>query len=275
MKSTVVPGTTEECVRPILESASGKTCGVDFGLGMNPEFLREGEAVSDFQHPDRIVLGAIDDRTFDTMARMYAAFTEAPIIRTNVRTAEMIKYASNALFATLISFSNEIGNFCAVEPGVDALDVMSAVHSDRRITTTTPDGSRVVPGLTSYLKAGCGFGGSCFPKDVRALIAWGADRHRPARLLRAVLETNEKQPAEVVDLLKKHFADLRELRVAVLGLASSQAPTISASLLLCASSLVCWPKAQRSLPMTRLPPRQRACSSTHRVSVTPRHSSRR
>ena len=219
VKSTVVPGTTEECVRPILESASGQTCGVDFGLGMNPEFLREGEAVSDFQHPDRIVLGAIDDRTFDTMARMYDAFTDAPIIRTNVRTAEMIKYASNALFATLISFSNEIGNFCAVEPGVDALDVMAAVHADRRITTTTPDGSRIVPALTSYLKAGCGFGGSCFPKDVRALIAWGADRSRPARLLSAVLETNEEQPAEVLDLLKKHFTDLRELRVAVLGLA--------------------------------------------------------
>src|SRR5688572_1295799 len=171
VKSTVVPGTTEECVGPILERASGKRVGVDFGLGMNPEFLREGEAVSDFQNPDRIVLGSMDDRAFATMALMYATFPGAPIVRTNLRTAEMIKYASNALFATLISFSNEIGNFCAAEPGVDAVEVLGAVHSDRRITTTTPDGGRVVPALTSYLKAGCGFGGSCFPKDVRALIA--------------------------------------------------------------------------------------------------------
>ena len=219
VKSTVVPGTTEECVRPILESTSAKKCGVDFGLGMNPEFLREGEAVNDFQTPDRIVLGAIDERSFETMAGIYAAFKDAVVIRTNVRTAEMIKYASNALFATLISFSNEIGNFCAVEPGVDAVDVMSALHSDRRITTTAADGSRVVPALTSYLKAGCGFGGSCFPKDVRALIEWGSRRDRPARVLSAVLETNEKQPAEVLGLLKKHFPDLHGLRVAVLGLA--------------------------------------------------------
>ena len=219
VKSTVVPGTTERCVAPLLERASGKKAGVGFGLGMNPEFLREGEAVGDFQNPDRIVLGSLDDRTFETMARMYASFPNAPIVRTNLRTAEMIKYASNALFATLISFSNEIGNLCAVEPDVDAVEVLAAVHSDRRITTTTQDGGRVVPALTSYLKAGCGFGGSCFPKDVRALIAWGAERSRPARLLSAVLETNEHQPGEVVGLLNKHFDHLREVRVAVLGLA--------------------------------------------------------
>ena len=100
VKSTVVPGTTEDCVGPALERASGKKVGVDIGLGMNPEFLREGEAVEDFQNPDRIVLGAVDARSHEWMARLYAPFHDAQKILTNARTAEMIKYASNALLAT-------------------------------------------------------------------------------------------------------------------------------------------------------------------------------
>ena len=219
VKSTVVPGTTEDFVRPILENVSGKRCGVDFGLGMNPEFLREGEAVEDFFNPDRIVLGAIDERSMDAMARVYTGFEGVSLIRTNPRTAEMIKYVSNALLATLISFSNEIGNVCSAAQDVDVIDVLGAVHLDKRITTVTPDGSRIVPGITSYLKAGCGFGGSCFPKDLRALIQWGKEKNRTPTLLTAVLETNEKQPFEIVSLLKKHFATLDGVRVAVLGLA--------------------------------------------------------
>jgi len=132
VKSTVVPGTTEGCVRQVLEQASGKLCGRDFGLGMNPEFLREGEAVEDFQTPDRIVLGAFDERSYAVMARLYEGF-DAPQIRTTPRTAEMIKYASNALLATLISFSNEIGNLCSaaedvdVEEGAEVADVAVVV----------------------------------------------------------------------------------------------------------------------------------------------------
>jgi UDPglucose 6-dehydrogenase len=219
VKSTVVPGTTEGLVRDVLERTSGKRSGQDFGLGMNPEFLREGEAVDDFQHPDRIVLGGIDERSLERMAALYAPWTGVTVIRTKPNTAEMIKYASNALLSTLISLSNEIGNLCAAAPGVDVLDVLSAVHLDKRISPILADGTRVTPSITAYLKAGCGFGGSCFPKDVKALIRWGAEHDRSTRLLSAVMDTNEKQPAEMLGLLAKHFPELAGRRVAVLGLA--------------------------------------------------------
>jgi UDPglucose 6-dehydrogenase len=219
VKSTVVPGTTDDVIRRILEQTSGKTSGRDFGVGMNPEFLREGEAVADFLRPDRIVLGATDERCLKAMDRLYAAFGDVPRVFTNTRTAEMIKYTSNALLATLISFSNEIGNLCSAAPDVDVVDVMHGLHLDRRITSITADGARVTPGITAYLKAGCGFGGSCFPKDVGALIRWAAEHSRPVPLLNAVVETNVKQPSEVIRLLERHFADLQGLRAAVLGLA--------------------------------------------------------
>ncbi|MGE0704971.1 MAG: UDP-glucose/GDP-mannose dehydrogenase family protein [Vicinamibacterales bacterium] len=218
VKSTVVPGTTEGVVRRALEAASGLNAGRDFGLGMNPEFLREGEAVEDFQKPDRIVLGGLDARSLDLMSELYAAFP-AEQVRTNPRTAEMIKYVSNALLATLISFSNEMGNLCSAAPDVDVTDVLGAVHLDKRISPVGPDGQRTVPTITSYLRAGCGFGGSCFPKDVRALISWGAEQGRHPRLLDAVLEINERQPLEVISLLKRRLPDLEGVRVAILGLA--------------------------------------------------------
>jgi UDPglucose 6-dehydrogenase/GDP-mannose 6-dehydrogenase len=218
VKSTVVPGTTDEVVTPVLEQHSGKSSGRDFGVGMNPEFLREGEAVDDFRHPDRIVLGANDPAALDVMSRLYDDFVDATQVHTNTRTAEMIKYASNALLATLISFSNEIGNLCAAAGAVDVVDVLDAVHLDKRISPIT-EGRRVTPPITAYLKAGCGFGGSCFPKDVRALIRWSEQRHRPARVLSAVLETNDEQPHEIVRLLHKRLHTLAGSRIAVLGLA--------------------------------------------------------
>jgi UDPglucose 6-dehydrogenase/GDP-mannose 6-dehydrogenase len=219
VKSTVVPGTTDAFVRPIVETRSGKTSGSDFGVGMNPEFLREGEAVEDFQNPDRIVLGADDPLCLEAMKRLYAEFRGTQQICTNTRTAEMIKYASNALLATMISFSNEIGNLCGAAEGVDVVDVLNAVHLDKRISPVAADGSRTIPTITSYLRAGCGFGGSCFPKDVRALIQWSSDRKRTSRVLDAVLETNERQPQEVIALIEKHFPNLEKVRVSVLGLA--------------------------------------------------------
>jgi UDPglucose 6-dehydrogenase len=219
VKSTVVPGTTDGLVRPILESSSGKSCGADFGLGMNPEFLREGEAVEDFQKPDRLVFGAVDARTLEVMADLYADFPNTRQIKTNNSTAEMIKYASNALLATLISYSNEIGNLCGEADDVDVMDVLSAVHLDKRLSPIAQDGTRTVPPITSYLKAGCGFGGSCFPKDVRALVRWAEQHNRFAHLLTAVLKTNEQQPQEIMNLLKKHFPVMAGVQVAVLGLA--------------------------------------------------------
>jgi UDPglucose 6-dehydrogenase len=219
VKSTVVPGTTDGVVLPLLEAGSGKRAGVDFGVGMNPEFLREGQAVADFMHPDRLVLGGIDERTRDLLEALYAPFPAAPRIRTGNRTAETIKYAANALFATLISFSNEVGNLCAALGGADVVDVMRGVHLDRRLTTVLPGGERVVPGVVSYLEAGCGYGGSCFPKDVKALAAHGRAAGVPMRLLEAVVEVNDRQPERVVELLDRGFPSLDGRRVAVLGLA--------------------------------------------------------
>ncbi len=222
VKSTVVPGTTEEVVGPIIEEASGKKAGDDFGLGMNPEFLTEGEAVRDFMVPDRIVVGGIDDRSLAVQEELYAAFAGTPVIRTNPKTAEMIKYASNCLLSTLISFSNELGNLCAAVKGVDVADVMRGVHESRYLTLPLPDGRRVPAPITSFLWAGCGFGGSCLPKDTKALQAHGEAAGAPMRLLDAVLRINQEQPRQMIDLLKKRVPSLKGARVTVLGLSFRQ-----------------------------------------------------
>ena len=219
VKSTVVPGTTDDVVRPVLEEASAKRAGVDFGVGMNPEFLTEGVAVGDFMEPDRIVVGGIDDRTTDVLAKLYASFPNVPIIRTNNKTAEMIKYTSNAVLAALISFSNEIGNLCARLGGVDIADVMRGVHAARYFTTPMKDGPSVVAPITSFLYAGCGFGGSCLPKDVKALVAHGEAAGQPMPLLDTVIKINSRQPQKIIEILERNFASLDGLRVCVLGLA--------------------------------------------------------
>jgi UDPglucose 6-dehydrogenase/GDP-mannose 6-dehydrogenase len=219
VKSTVVPGTTDDVVLPILEQASGKKAGKDFGVGMNPEFLREGEAVEDFMFPDRIVLGGIDARTQDTMALLYEVFPKVDKIKTSPKTAEMIKYTANSLLATMISFSNEIGNLCSALGGIDVVDVMKGVHLDKRLTPILDNGQRVVPVFTTYLEAGCGFGGSCFPKDVKALIVHGQDRGQPMQLLDSVIAINERQPQQVMDILKRRLPELGQARIGILGLA--------------------------------------------------------
>ena len=218
VKSTVVPGTTEETVLPILEEASGKRAGPDFGVGMNPEFLREGEAINDFMEPDRIVLGGIDERSIAALDELYGGFPEVDKVRTNPRTAEMIKYTANSLLATLISFSNEIGNLCA-QVGVDVVEVMEGVHLDKRLSPILADGTRVNPASLTYLAAGCGFGGSCFPKDVKALIAYGENEGHSMALLKSVIHVNEAQPQKMLALLHKHFPDLKGRRITVLGMA--------------------------------------------------------
>ena len=215
VKSTVVPGTTERHVLPALEAASGKKAGRDFGVGMNPEFLSEGEAVNDFLFPDRIVLGGIDARTIDLLESVYVPFGDAPRLRTNPGTAEMIKYASNSLLATLISFSNELANLGAALGNIDTVEVMRGVHLSMYMRTRNKEG---LPPITSFLKAGCGFGGSCLPKDVSALIAHGKKAGTSMRVLDAVLQTNAEQPGRTVALLHKHWASLKGVTVAVLGL---------------------------------------------------------
>jgi UDPglucose 6-dehydrogenase len=216
VKSTVVPGTTDQHVLPVLESASGLVAGKDFGVGMNPEFLSEGEAVADFLIPDRIVLGGIDERSINALAELYRPFPpEVPRLRVSTRTAEMIKYASNALLANLVSFSNELANLGAALGGIDTVEVMRGVHLSQYFRGRNGDS---LPPITSFLKAGCGFGGSCLPKDVSALVAHGHKAGVSMRLLDSVLQVNREQPMQTVGLLRKHWADLKGIRVAVLGL---------------------------------------------------------
>jgi UDPglucose 6-dehydrogenase len=219
VKSTVIPGTTEGVVRTALEKASGKRAGTDFGLGMNPEFLTEGTAIEDFMRPDRIVLGGIDQRTREVLAAVYASFTSTPQIGTNNSTAEMIKYASNAVLATLISFSNEIGRLCTSVGDVDVADVMRAVHQSAYLSPRDAAGVPRTAPIASFLEAGCGFGGSCLPKDVTALTAQGESLGVSMPLLRSVLEINRSQPEELLKLIAAHRPSLAGVRVAVLGIA--------------------------------------------------------
>ena len=219
VKSTVVPGTTDDVVLPILEEASGYRAGRDFGVGMNPEFLSEGTAIRDFREPDRIVIGGIDERTRGVLDALYRDYEGTPRLRTNNATAELIKYASNSLLATMISFSNEIANLCAASPGVDAMEVMRGVHAMRELQVQGGAGRARAAPMASFLSPGCGFGGSCLPKDVKALSAWGAAVGLGTPLLDAVLRVNAERPAHVIGLLERALGSLSGRRVAVLGLA--------------------------------------------------------
>lgn len=217
VKSTTVPGTTDTVVREELEKASGKALGDGFGLGMNPEFLREGEAIEDFMYPDRVVLGYEDPRTLERLRALYAPWdVDKPEV--NTRTAEMIKYANNCLLATQISAVNEIANLAASLGGIDVLDVMMGVHMDKRWNPILETG-RADPKILTYLIPGCGFGGSCFPKDVQALRSQGETQGLKMDVLNAVLSVNETQPDQVTDIIEMETGDLAGKKVLLLGLA--------------------------------------------------------
>lgn len=204
IKSTVFPGTTSEKACPVIERASGKMAGRDFGLGSNPEFLREGSAVRDCLSPDRIVIGADDPRTAGVLGDLYAPLGVTVLV-TPVATAEMIKYTSNAVLAAKISLANEIGNLCK-RLGVDSREVFTVVGMDGRVSP-------------AFFRTGIGFGGSCFPKDVRALVAGARAYGEDLKILRAVLEVNEEQPKKLLSLLQRHIPDLHGKTIGVLGLA--------------------------------------------------------
>ncbi len=207
VKSTVICGTTDSVVLPAIEE-SGKKAGADFGIAMSPEFLKEGSALEDILHPDKIVIGGIDQRSIDGVRRVLQAFLDPgekeKIIETDVRTAELIKYAQNSFLATKISFINEMSRFAELF-GVDVGTVARAMGMDSRISP-------------KFLNAGPGFGGSCFPKDVRALYTAGKKAGLEPLLLKAVLDVNERQKAHVLSLLTS-ARQVRGARVAVLGLA--------------------------------------------------------
>ncbi|MEM4389313.1 MAG: UDP-glucose/GDP-mannose dehydrogenase family protein [Candidatus Micrarchaeia archaeon] len=203
VKSTVPPGTTEKIVG-IIEKTSGKKFGDGFGACANPEFLREGNAVFDFFNPDRIVVGAQNKMDVTAMRKLYTRF-KCPFLQTDWRTAEMIKYASNAFLATKISFINEIANICQ-KLGIDVYDIADGMGLDRRIGR-------------AFLNAGVGFGGSCFPKDVASLAHTARSVGVEPRIIQAVLDVNAQQPLKTIELAKEALGTLRGKRIAVLGLA--------------------------------------------------------
>jgi len=217
VKSTVVPGSTAGPVREALERTSGKRAGEGFGLAMNPEFLREGFAVADFGNPDRIVMGVWDAWSGDVLEALYQGF-DCPKIRLSPTEAEFVKYTSNALLATLISFSNEIFGLCEATPGASGRKVLECLHLDRRLTPLV-DGRLVSPEILGYLMGGIGFGGSCLPKDLNAITATSRERGWRTPLLDAVVAVNRERPRAVLARLRQELGSLKGRTVAVLGLA--------------------------------------------------------
>ena len=188
IRSTILPGTMRRVVIPVLEETSGKKAGIDFGICNNPEFLREGTAVMDFDSPSKTVIGELDRASGDMLAALYAKL-DAPLVRTEIETAEMIKYIDNSWHALKIGFANEIGNLCR-SFSVDAHRAMEIFCLDRKLNISS-----------AYLKPGFAFGGSCLPKDLRAL-AYSAKRHDlDLPILNSILPSNELQVARGLKLI--------------------------------------------------------------------------
>ena len=204
VRSTVVPGTTKGIIIPALEQYSRKKEHVDFDVAINPEFLQEGKALHRFLNPDRIIIGEEERRAGDLVEELYEGIS-APIVRTDITTAEMIKFASNAFLATKISFINEIGNICR-KLGIDVYDVVKGISFDYRISDR-------------FLNAGIGFGGSCLPKDLGALIQASRRLGYGAQLLESVLEVNESQILNLLQMVEQKLGNLEGKTVCVLGLA--------------------------------------------------------
>jgi len=207
-KSTVPVGTARRIRQTIADELDRRGVTIDFDIASNPEFLKEGAAVKDFMHPDRIVVGVESDRARRLMEKLYHPFmlNNFRIIYMDIPSAEMTKYAANAMLATRISFMNDMANLCEII-GADVNMVRKGIGADTRIGS-------------SFLYAGCGYGGSCFPKDVKALISTASDHGYPMRILQAVEDVNEEQKTLLFRKLSAHFGgDLRGRKVAMWGLA--------------------------------------------------------
>jgi len=200
IRSTILPGTMHKMVIPTLEEFSGKKAGVDFGVCNNPEFLREGSAVKDFRQPPKTVIGESDQASGDILAALYEKL-DAPLIRTNLETAEMVKYVDNSWHALKIGFANEIGTL-AKSLGVDAHQVMTIFCQDRKLNIST-----------AYLSPGFAFGGSCLPKDLRALSYQAKMHDLQLPILTSILPSNEMQIARGVQLI----TEKGHTRVGILG----------------------------------------------------------
>jgi len=210
IKSTVLPTTTDTFVKKLIEIESGKKLG-EFSLAMNPEFLRQGSALKDFMDPGRIIIGYVDEESKDSLLELYKYFN-CPKIIMKSRSAEMVKYACNSFLATMVSFSNEFAAICESIGDVDIIDVLRGLRSDYKFTCNGKE-----PVANSYLWAGCGYGGSCFPKDVQAIYSFSKERGVDARILKGTVDTNIKQPEHLYNLVKKNI-DFKNKKVAILGL---------------------------------------------------------
>jgi UDPglucose 6-dehydrogenase len=209
VRSTVIPGTNEQVVKPILERTSGKSCGVDIGLCANPEFLCEGSAVQGMLRPGRIVIGEYDEKSGSMLEDFYRHLysDDMPkLVRTNLSNAELIKYVNNAFLATKVSLINSIANLCEMIPGSDVEVVANAIGLDPRIGSL-------------FLKAGLGWGGSCFPKDLKAIVAFTRKLGIELPIVDAALRINELQPALSVEKAKMLLGGLKGKRIGILGLA--------------------------------------------------------
>lgn len=224
-KSTIVPETTRKIIKTIVEKESKKKAGVDFGLCMNPEFLREGQSVHDTIFPDKIVIGEFDEKSGEILEGIFKRLyreedddfsknwemifnkkvTCPKILRKSIETAECIKYANNSFLATKISFINEFANICERVPGVDINHIAEAIGLDFRISS-------------KFLSAGAGFGGSCFPKDVNAMITFAKGHNYQPKLLESVMIVNAQQAKRMVQLTEEKVGHLKDKKIAILGL---------------------------------------------------------
>jgi GDP-mannose 6-dehydrogenase len=201
IRSTLLPGSTEEMIRPILENCSGKTAGIDFGLGVNPEFLREGTSIHDFFHPPYTVIGAEDERVVEAMKQIHSMVT-APLVVVPIKVAEMVKYVSNAFHALKVTFANEIGSICK-QQNIDSHQVMEIFCMDRKLNLSP-----------YYLRPGFAFGGSCLPKDLRALLYHSRKFDMRLPVLEAILPSNNLQINHAYQLIRQ----TGHKKIGVLGL---------------------------------------------------------
>ena len=202
MRSTVLPGTGKNVVIPIIEEISGKKVGIDFGYVSNPEFLRESTAIWDFYNPPKTVVGTMDENSYKTFRELYS-FLNAPYFEVEIEVAEMIKYADNSWHATKVTFANEIGMICK-KLGIDSHKVMNVFCADTKLNISS-----------YYMKPGFAFGGSCLPKDVRAITykAKSVDANTP--LLNSLMSSNEYQ---IKRIYNEFIKPLRSKKIAVLGI---------------------------------------------------------
>ncbi|MCL4488731.1 MAG: UDP-glucose/GDP-mannose dehydrogenase family protein [Chloroflexi bacterium] len=201
VRSTLLPGSTQYALIPLLEMQSRRCAGGEFGVCTNPEFLREGSAIDDYYHPSYIVIGELDERSGDTVQEMYRS-VESPFVRLPIRTAEIVKYVSNAFHAVKVAFANEIGDLCKAN-GIDGQQVMELICQDARLNLSP-----------AYLTPGFAFGGSCLPKDLRALLYRAKELDLDCPLLEAVRPSNQKQIQRGIKMVE----DVGRKKVGVFGL---------------------------------------------------------